>query len=426
MKEKRLVILLSGCNLTIKLCKLPNLVIKLENKLHSEIYRAKGHSLALILLLFHSFFSTSLIPGLIGISPTFIVLSNFIMIFLLIFHYGRTIKSWAIILTLLVLSTTLFKVLEFGEPFFFKINVYLILTFSILSVVRNNEIVVFTEISSKFLLIFLIGACIAIALNIIGLSYIYSYVAANGREQFFYYTSFGHLHGAVLRPSGIYDEPGTLAFMLASILVLRRIFDLNQKHSLVLLFLGFSTFSVAYVVFSFFYLFSMNLNGKNRRTTFLLILVFITGSSFSGFIDLFQSAVINRVEIGGDAIHVSGGRQSLMELAQYNLSTTRDAYLWGVDPFCTINNEACLSKGYMSENPLAPLAEHGLFIAWPYYLFLSLLVILSFKGRKYLIYLAIGSIFLQRPYLLNYGVSLLGILPIYLYYVINRHENLDK
>lgn len=380
-------------------------------------YKNSGFWLVVILLLYHSFFSTSLLPHLIGLtSLTVLVALNFILIALLLVFYNRSFKAWAIILSIITLVFTSFKVLNFGEIMFYKVNIYLILTFLILSIVKNNEIVKFIEIASKILLVILIGAIIAIILFQIGLPAIFSYLAPNGRMQYFYYTSFGHPSGVTLRPSGIFDEPGTLSFMLAGILTLRHIFNLNQKRTLLLLFLGFSSLSLAYTVFAALFVFSLNLKSKDKKNTIIFIISFFLIAIFTGFLSIFEMAVLGRVSIDQNSIQVTGGRQTLMETAQYNLASTKESYLWGVEPYCTIINEKCLEKGYMGENPLAPIAYHGIFIAWPYYLFLILSVFISLKGRKYVVYLALMSIFLQRPYLLNYGVCLLGILPIYLYF----------
>src|SRR5690606_41114035 len=131
--------------------------------------------------------------------------------------------------------------------------------------------------------------------------------------------------------------------------------------------------------------------------------------SLAGFLSLFESTVLGRVSIDQNSVHVTGGRQTLMETAQYNLANTREGYLWGVEPYCTIIDEKCLEKGYMGEDPLAPIAYHGIFIAWPYCIFILLSILISLIGRRYCVYLALMSMFLHRPYLLNDGVWLFGI-----------------
>jgi len=350
-----------------------------------------------------------------------LVLTNFIGILSLIVFYSRRIAKWAVVLIVLILFFTVFKVAFFSEFKFFKINLFLITTILLLSVSNIEELKGFIEVSSKILLAVLIGAVIGFVLHQLGLKSIFSYLAQNGRLQFLYYTSFGHSVGSVLRPSGIYDEPGTLAFMTGGLLVLRQLFSFDQKRSLSILFLGFITFSLAFLVFSIIYISALNLSKGQRAGIASILIVFVALIYITGFDVFLEDNLFSRFTLSQDARQgIRGGRETLFWNAYDNLSFSDDSMLWGVNPYCTIDGEECLKKGYMGENPLAPIAYHGIFIAWPYYLFILLSIIISLKGRKYLIYLAIMSLFLQRPYLLNYGVSLLGILPLYTLFVLNR------
>jgi len=278
-------------------------------------------------------------------------------------------------------------------------------------------------VSSKIFITMLIGALIGFIVNQIGITYIYSYVAQNGREQFLYYTTFGHSAGSILRPSGIYDEPGTLAFMTGGLLVLRQLFSLDQKRSLMILLLGFITFSLSFLVFSIFYVAAINLSKGQRSSILSVLVVFLSLIYITGFDSLLEDNLFSRFTLSQDARQgIRGGRETLFWNAYENLSFKDGSVFWGVNPYCTINNAECLKKGYMSENPLAPIAEHGIFIAWPYYIFILITIFISFKGRRYLIFFALMSLFLQRPYLLNYGVSLLGILPIYLFFMRKKYN----
>lgn len=385
------------------------------------INQSGGYNLAVILLVYHTFISTSLILPIFGFSNMMLVIINFIGILSLIVFYSRRITKWAFVLILIILFFTVFKVAFFNEFRFFKINLFLITSILLLSVTNYTELKGFIEVSSKITLIILIGVLIGFIVHQIGLKSIYSYVAQNGRVQFLYYTSFGHLVGPTLRPSGIYDEPGTLAFMTGGLLVLRQLFSLDQKRSLTILFLTFITFSLSFLVFSIIFVAALNLSKGQRSGILSLLVVFIVLIYITGFDGFLEDNLFSRFTLSQDARQgIRGGREALFWNAYDNLSFNDDSMLWGVNPYCTIDGEECLKNGYMGENPLAPIAYHGIFIAWPYYFFLTIAVILSFKGRKYLIYLALMSLFIQRPYLLNYGVSLLGILPLYCHFILKR------
>lgn len=387
------------------------------------VKQASGFKLAVFLLVYHTFVSTSLILPLLGVSNLILVLTNFFGILSLIVFHSRRIEKWAIILIFLIIFFTVFKVMFFHEFKFFKINLFLITSVLLVSLVNIAEIKRFIDISSKFILIVLIGAIAAFILHNIGLNYVFTYVSQSGREHYFYYTSFGHSFGKSLRACGIYDEPGTLAFMAGGLLVLRRIFSLNQKLSITILFFTFITFSLAFLIFSIIYITTINLKRGQITGILTLLVTFMFIINITGFINLLEDNLFTRFTLNQDERQgIRGGRETLFWNAYYNLTLNDGSILWGVNPYCTINAEECLKKGYMGENPLAPIAEHGIFIAWPYYIFILICLFISIRGRRYLIFLALMSLFLQRPYLLNYGVSLLGIMPIYLFFMRKKYN----
>lgn len=392
------------------------MTLTLNKKIHIA-QKKRGQNLVVFILIYHTFLSTSIVFSALGLSYTIILAINFLTIAYLLVVTNRVIDKWAILLVLAILILTSFKVINFGNVLFYKINLYLITTILLISLSDINEIKCFVELSSKIILFVLFGSAIALILQQIGLKPVFTFVAENGRHHFLYFTSFGHMAGSVLRPSGIYDEPGTLAFMTGGLLVLRQFFSLNQKRTLMLLAFGFVTFSLAFLVFTIIFVLSININ-KNQRTGILIFLFAITTIVYiSGFNKLLEDNLFTRFSFSEDARGgLRGGRETLLITAYENLSNNDESLLWGVNPYCTIYNEECLKNGYMGENPLAPIAYHGIFIAWPYYLFIIITLIISIKGRKYLIYLALMSLFIQRPYLLNYGVSMLGVLPLFLYF----------
>lgn len=52
-------------------------------------------------------------------------------------------------------------------------------------------------------------------------------------------------------------------------------------------------------------------------------------------------------------------------------------------------------------------------MSWPYYILLVLSLLAALRGRKYLIYFAVGLLFVQRPYVLSYGYSLFAVMSIW-------------
>lgn len=376
-----------------------------------------GYWLIISLLLYQTIISRSTFFSYWDIIGFTMLLPNFIGIGYAIFIYKRRIQSWQILLIFSVLVTTLIKVVYFGEFLFFKFNLFFIIAVLLAGISSEKELYKFVEIASKVLFIVLIGAVIGFILYLIGIKPFFSFIGANSRFQSFYWTTFGHPSGDILRPNGIFDEPGTLAFTVGIVLVLRQQFKMDVRLSLAILYLTFITFSLAFMVFSIFYLLSIEIPKKHRFSLIGLLLVFIISIIVTPLNDFFNDYLLNRFTLDRDqAQSFTTGRYGLMELAYDNLIYFKDSYLWGVTPFCAINNAECMKYGYMAENPLDPLAHHGIFMSWPYYVFIILLVLFGVRNRKSFVFLAIAVLFLQRPYLLNYGTSLLGILPLIIHF----------
>ncbi len=91
------------------------------------------------------------------------------------------------------------------------------------------------------------------------------------------------------------------------------------------------------------------------------------------------------------------------------LSSVDHAALMGASSDCTLNIASCIDQfGAMGENLLSPLVSQGLFLSWPYYVFLVTGVLSLARGRKGLLFFAVALLFVQRPYLLNLGYAVLG------------------
>ena len=118
---------------------------------------------------------------------------------------------------------------------------------------------------------------------------------------------------------------------------------------------------------------------------------------------------------------VGGGRHELMKHTYNNLKKEKGSFFLGVDEDCTNKRLECENKwGYMGENPLAPLAYHGIFMSWPYYLFILTMFFFTLVGKHKFIHFALMLMFIQRPYVLHYGYSIFAILAIAIN--INEHD----
>jgi len=88
-----------------------------------------------------------------------------------------------------------------------------------------------------------------------------------------------------------------------------------------------------------------------------------------------------------------------------------ESMLYGADSSCRFDQNTCIKKfPLMGENPLSPLVLHGLFVSWPYYLALVLLLTAPLFGKQFLASAGFGALLLQRPYIVGIGYSLITLL----------------
>jgi hypothetical protein len=175
------------------------------------------------------------------------------------------------------------------------------------------------------------------------------------------------------------------------------------------------TFSLAHLLFMF--LFGMSERLTPRRVAYLglTVAVLVGVASSIGVQQLYRDYLFARVTL--DIAH-QGGFQSRLDLARNaarELGRVEGAVVFGVDADCTVDYWACRAKWpYMAENPLGPLALHGLLLAWPYYLFLAAGLLFMFLGRRNFAFLALVLLFLQRPYVMSFGYSFFAVAGLWL------------
>ena len=156
-----------------------------------------------------------------------------------------------------ILFISLYLILNFEQIIFRKIELVIIFFFSFLSAIgalllsdlnvffssimftmtlmvvssmseknRKNTI----DLMSIFLQIILVMAIISFIYTLLGGEPIFSITNPDGRENHFLLTSFSNsFWSGFSRPSGIFDEPGTLSFFVCSVCALRQLFSLEEK-----------------------------------------------------------------------------------------------------------------------------------------------------------------------------------------------------
>jgi hypothetical protein len=98
----------------------------------------------------------------------------------------------------------------------------------------------------------LFGAWISVVYGMLGGMPIWSFTNPDGRSNFLFLSSFSNSETwefiSLIRPSGLYDEPGALSFAITIVVILRELRNSRSRGSLFLMLGGLITLSVSHVV----------------------------------------------------------------------------------------------------------------------------------------------------------------------------------
>lgn len=323
----------------------------------------------------------------------------------LLFSANKIIVSKNIFLAICVLI--LFSLLNslFWGVITTKILIYIMLSLIAISYLNFGILRRFIEVATTFHLAMILFAIVGFIYAASGGEAIFSIINEDGRENGFYLTTFSNTYLlGFIRPSGIYDEPGALSFMLCAIALLRDSLGLNRKITVILLALGLITSSVAHLIFLIIFLAGFGIRFQIKFLIYFLFLIaailFFNASFFSVFEELSSRLIIVDGSIAGD------NRSDLIFNALYYLNPISAAF--GLDSNCILNTSACEVMNYYKygENPLTPMVHYGLLLAFPYYFALMLFILYAVRARSFAAF-GFMLLLLQRPYVLSFGYSLL-------------------
>lgn len=262
----------------------------------------------------------------------------------------------------------------------------------------NDDISTFIDIASNLMLILEIGALIGFIYVAKGGQPTSYFFNPDGRVNCVYLTTFTNSWvGNLIRPSGIYDEPGAFAFFISSIITLRVIYKKDINKTLFLLLLGNITFSVAYILCEIF-LYVIIRNRLNNRLKIIIDLftLILISSILILFYDVIYDIILSRFKIDVTTNKLQGDNRtsqitnSIKYIKDYGI-------LFGY--YHHIDNNIILSNyGTITENPLTPITRFGLFNSIPYTIFFLLGGILLIMAPKNLIVIVPLLLFMQRPY----------------------------
>lgn len=294
-------------------------------------------------------------------------------------------------------------------PYFFVGSVL------IAGVAREDDVHRFINLCTLFLLVMLALSWAGFLFVAHGGESVASIFNPDGRENLFYLTTFSNWRvNDSIRPSGVFDEPGTLSFLLCALAALRRIYGRNERTSLAMLILGMVTFSLTHIAFLFLFVFSRS----DRRFRFNLgvFLAICAGVVLVYFCLLkgpIDDAILWKFKYHPETHTISGdNRSEQVQLARSKLTVR--SFFWGLDSLGITSVHAFTEKySPMTANPMGPLLTSGILVSFPYYFFLGWLGWKGIRRRDRRIYLAVLLLFLPRPYVTSYGYAVWAMLFLY-------------
>lgn len=232
-----------------------------------------------------------------------------------------------------------------------------------------------------------------------------------GRESYFYLTTFTNaVTGNVIRPAGIFDEPGALAMYVTLVVALNEAMRVNTKWSVALLLAGLVSGSFALFIIAIVYLL-IKFQRKNKVLVTAVVVVLVALVAFNDRVGKISD------QFFFDRLEVIDGR-----LAGDNRTHQMQSFLNTVDWDMTIRGQKASGKKYgehdISSNPFSIYYGYGLIIWVPYVVLEIWLLYCTIFYRPHLRFpaFALFLTLLQRPYVysMHWG-TMIAVLVIVIY-----------
>jgi len=335
---------------------------------------------------------------------------------------NRKFKKWVLQLTFFILLFAFFSVLYWKEYRIILLPFWIISALLSISITTQEEISRSVDLLSWMVLALLIGAIIGFFLALGGMLPIANLSDKWGTTMIYSYgfTLTNMIYGNIIRPAGIFDEPGAFSFFICVTVFFRHILGKKLGLTVILLVLGFITFSLMHLLFSLLFLASFEFKFKN----FFLSVIFLAFTFLllisTGILDVFDVLLNSRFMTFYDTF---GDNERYLAFQNCIKVLTNNwwALIFGINSNCLFEIVLCVSDyGIICCNPLEPLTSSGILLSWPYYFGLLYLSIQGLRKRKNLLFIGFVLIFLQRPGIHSPGYSLCFALAIWVSMRLNK------
>ncbi|ESP95130.1 MULTISPECIES: hypothetical protein [Pseudoalteromonas] len=311
-----------------------------------------------------------------------------------------------------------------------SVPIYFYVALLLGSVCTRDDVSDFVDLASYFMLFLCIGAVLSMFYVVLGGGPIFTFPNPDGRLNYvFFGTMTNSYWSGLIRPSGIFDEPGAFSFFICAVVTLRKIYNKSNNISWALLVLGMCTLSIAHVVFVIFYFLSERPDTRRILVMFLILfLSFLLIKNSSSF-ELFQQVFLNRFQIGDDGMMKGDNRSESIFAAIEILMNNSKVIIWGLSPDSYLNSVEYMRSSGLPEigsNPLSQLVRMGLLLSCVYYTVLLILFSTVRKGAKYLAVVGFGMLLLQRDFIYVVSYSMFVVLIVRASMNIETNKNIES
>lgn len=316
----------------------------------------------------------------------------------------------------LLLATAGISASHWGEPRMMVLPIYVVSSVFAVSVLWRRDVRTFVEIFTWLLLWTLVGAVIGLFYAFLGGAPLLSFPNPDGRlNQLFLTTLTNAQYLNFIRPSGLFDEPGALSFVVCCLAALRHALGYDKKMTWTLLVLGLVTMSLAHMMYMIVHGINEVSGSKHMMralviTTVVAIALYALVAFVQPVQEIYSNLLLAKFVVSDGRLAGDNRTDLFLNAARYINSSS---FWFGIDARCAVGYVNCVDQGYAQygDNPLTLLVHWGLLISFPYYLGLVYLVTVAFR-RLTLIPLGIFLLLLQRPYTMSFGYGLLILLTI--------------
>lgn len=212
--------------------------------------------------------------------------------------------------------------------------------------------------------------------------------------------------GNLIRPAGIFDEPGAFAFYICMTAACRSLLGMPRRATWLLLAGGLPTLSLAHLVYMLFHLLSEPLlSARALRALAAGALALGAALLHPATQSMVEEGIAARLVVEDGRLAGDNRSELLSNAARY---VGLESSVVGLDPRCIGDWMTC-QRVYrrFGENVLTPLVQGGILMSWPYYATLAALLAAGLRARRRLVCVGVAALLAQRPYVLSVGYCLL-------------------